>query len=102
MDILFESVNEGSLTNVHDFYDRLRSIACQSNVINDLYDLIIIKNQNGENAFETATRLRDEYFYQAFTLKQYHVLDLYELYENILHLLGEIVYLHEKKYKILL
>lgn len=98
MDILFESVNEGSLTNVHDFYIRLKSLPVGAN---DLYDLIILKNTNGENAFDIATRLRNDYFYQAFTLKHDHALDLYELYENILHLLGEIVYLYQKNYKIL-
>lgn len=96
MDILFESVNEGSLTNVHDFYIRLKSL-----VTNELYDLIILKNEKGENSVDTAIRLRNMYFYEAFTLKHDYALDLYELYENILHLLGEIVYLYQQNYKIL-
>ncbi len=95
MDVLFESIDDGSLTNINDFYMRLKSV-----VTDDLYESIVQKNKNGENALDIAIRLRNKYFYDTFTLKHIDSLDLYELYENIVHLFGEIIYAYQKNCKI--
>jgi hypothetical protein len=99
MDILFQSIDDGILTNINDFCTMLKSSVRNGD---ELHDLINTKNERGENSIDTATRLRDKYFYEAFTLKNIDAIDLYELYENIIHFLYEIVYKRNNGCKILI
>lgn len=92
--MLLDEVNNGHLNTLYDFQTRLYKIGKN----NDLYRLILLKNEKGENALQIASRLRDSYFYEAFTLNNIDAIDVYEMFENIVHLFGEIIYLHSKSH----